>query len=378
MKIVFVLDLYGVPGNGMTLSATRMTKCLRERGHEVSIICGNEHSDPAAHATGIKRYPVLYQIARSQGMFLAHPNKDVIEKVIRDADVVHFMLPFELERKAKEIADRMDVASTAACHLQPENITSTLYVNRLGFVNEMLYKIHKRFYDRFEHIHCPSRMIQHQLEKRDAKAKLHVISNGVSENFAPKDVEKPARWQDKFVIVMVGRFSREKRQDVLIEAIRHSKYEKDIQLVLAGRGPWRKKLVRLAKKLTNPAELSFFQQEDLIDVLNASDLYVHASDIDIEAISCLEAFACGTVPVISDSETSATSQFALDEKNRFRAGDAKDLARKIDWMVENPEEREKLSSRYREFAEKFRLERSVSKMEAMFAEAVRDHKNKTS
>ncbi len=376
MKIVFVLDLYGVPGNGMTLSATRMAKCLRDRGHEIAIICGNENGDAAVHATGIKRYPILYQVARSQGMFLAHPREDVVEKVIGDADVVHFMLPFELERKAKKIADRLNIPSTAGIHLQPENITSTLYLERFGFLNEMLYKIHKRFYDRFDHIHCPSRMIQKQLDKRDAKAKLHVISNGVSEKFAPRAVEKPNSWRDKFVITMVGRYSREKRQDILIEAIRRSKHEKDIQLVLAGKGPWRKKLVRLSKKLTNPVAFSFYQQEDLIDVLNASDLYVHASDIDIEAISCLEAFACGLVPVISDSETSATSQFALDEKNRFRAGDADHLAKKIDWMVNHPQEREKLSFRYREFSDRFRLERSVEKMEAMFEEAIRDHKNR--
>ena len=32
-----------------------------------------------------------------------------------------------------------------------------------------------------------------------------------------------------------------------------------------------------------------------------SDLYVHAADVEIEAMSCMEAFAGGLVPVIANS-----------------------------------------------------------------------------
>ena len=40
---------------------------------------------------------------------------------------------------------------------------------------------------------------------------------------------------------MIGRYSNEKRQDVLIDAISKSKYADKIQLVLAGKGPEEKK-----------------------------------------------------------------------------------------------------------------------------------------
>jgi glycosyltransferase involved in cell wall biosynthesis len=52
----------------------------------------------------------------------------------------------------------------------------------------------------------------------------------------------------KFVIVCVGRLSKEKKQMLLVKAISLSQHEKDIQLVLCGEGPGEKQILRYAKK----------------------------------------------------------------------------------------------------------------------------------
>ena len=46
---------------------------------------------------------------------------------------------------------------------------------------------------------------------------------------------KPEKLKDKYVVLMIGRLSNEKRQDILIDAIAKSN-ESRIQLVLAGQG----------------------------------------------------------------------------------------------------------------------------------------------
>lgn len=140
---------------------------------------------------------------------------------------------------------------------------------------------------------------------------------------------------------MVGRYSVEKRQDLIIKAIQSSKYEHKIQLILAGKGPWKGYLEEISKTLTNPPVFDFYTEEELIEVINFCDLYVHASDAEIEAISCMEAFTCGLVPVISDSKISATNQFALDELNLFRHGDADSLREKssIGWNTKKKRRR---------------------------------------
>jgi hypothetical protein len=73
---------------------------------------------------------------------------------------------------------------------------------------------------------------------------------------------------------------------------------------------------RTSRELRNIVSL---RAKELVKMINMSDLYVHTSEVEIEAISCLEALSCGIVPVINDSSKSATRTFALSEKNLFQA-----------------------------------------------------------
>lgn len=198
------------------------------------------------------------------------------------------------------------------------------------------------------------------------------ISNGVEKSFYAPRREKEERFQDKFLITMVGRYSNEKRQDVLIDAVYQSKYEKKIQLILAGKGPSEGKYRKLAEKLTNPPIFQFMKKEELIATLTQTDLYVHTADAEIEAISCIEAIACGNVPIIASSEKSATPQFALGERSLFEAGNSKQLAQKIDAWIEDEEERKRMQKVYVQSAEKYHLENSMKKMEEMFCEAIQE------
>lgn len=172
---------------------------------------------------------------------------------------------------------------------------------------------------------------------------------------------------------MVGRYSPEKRQDVLIEAVKKSKYSDKIQLILGGKGQLYKEYVELSKNLKNPPIMKFLTKEELIDVLSYTDIYVHSADAEIEAISCLEAIASGNVPIISNSSESATVQFAMDEESLFEHGNSEDLAKKIDYYLDNPKHLEEKRKNYAEFANKFRIENSIKLMEEMFKEEIGDY-----
>ena len=150
-----------------------------------------------------------------------------------------------------------------------------------------------------------------------------MISNGVDSDFVYRKLPKPKEYEGKFVILMIGRLSNEKRQDVLIRAVNQSAYREKIQLILAGQGPKYKALKKLGRQLKNPPVIRFFSREELLDVIAVSDLYVHAADAEIEAISCIEAFSGGLVPVIANSPKSATPQFALCDESLFEAGNSR-------------------------------------------------------
>ena len=376
MKILIVIDQYDNLSNGTTISAKRFVEGLRKDGNEVQILSTGKDEE---NKFGLKTYKfpkVIDKYFKANEMVFAKPDEEVMREIFKNQDVIHFYMPFALARKGVKIAEEMHIPHTTAFHVQPENITYAVGLGTNQLINDKIYTYFRTYYNKFRHIHCPSKFIANQLENHGYTAKLHVISNGVDEDFKFDRKEKPEELKDKFIITMVGRYSPEKRQDVLIDAIKKSKYSDKIQLILGGKGQCYEKYKEQSKDLKNPPIMQFFEKNDLANVLSYTDLYVHSADAEIEAISCLEAIACGNVPIISNSNESATVQFALNDKSLFEHGNSEDLAKKIDYFIENPDYLAKMRKEYAEFANKFRIENSIKLMEEMFEEEIEDYGKK--
>lgn len=374
MKILLVNDQYFLANNGMTISARRFANVLESHGHEVRIVSTGNLSDSPYIMK--KRYiPIFGWLITAQGMAFAKTDKKILRHALEWADIVHFLSPFSLSHNGIKMARSMGVPYTAAFHVQPENITSSIYLSDNEFANDLIYKIFKyNIYKYCTHIHCPSNFIAEELRKNKYYNQLHIISNGIYPDFKYRKIQKLPEYEDKIIILTIGRLSFEKRQDVLIEAIKNSKYSDKIQLIIAGQGPKKEKLLKLAEGLKNPIVINFYSHEQLLNIIAMSDLYVHPAQAEIEAMSCMEAFAGGLVPIIANSPKSATPQFALDERSLFESGNAKDLAKKIDYWLDNEEERKRMEKEYSNEAEKYKLEECVRQAEEMFAMAIEDTK----
>ncbi len=360
MIITIVVDQYGTTKNGTSVTAQQLAKDLIKKGHEVRILCGKGTGKPEEseesekiYETGVNKMPILYQICRSQGMLLGRVRKQVIAHACDGADVVHILMMSPLGKAVTRYCDAHGIEKTAAFHVQPENITSTIGLGTFKPVNYFIYTLLRKQYNQFTRIHCPSRMIADQLNSHHYSSEKYVISNGISSQFSPLSVSKPPAFTDKYVILMVGRLSVEKRQELIIDAVKKSKYEGKIQLIFAGQGPRGKALLQRAKGLTNKPIIRYFDRQELIRVINFSDLYVHASDAEIEGISCMEAFSCGLVPVISNSPISATKEHALTAENLFEARNSDSLAQRIDYWMDHTERKNELSKEYVEYAQQF-------------------------
>ncbi len=375
MNILVVIDQYDGANNGTTISARRFVENLRKAGNEVRVISTGKQDKDKYVVKELKLPPIANKIIKSQGMEFAKPNEEELRKAIEWAEVVHFYMPFLLSRKGLKICEELNKPRTTAFHVQPENITYTIGLGKKTKVNDQIYYLFRdKFFNRFNHIHCPSKLIADELSKHGYTAKLHVISNGIEPDWGYNKSEKPEELKDKIVITMVGRLSAEKRQDLLIEASKKSKYSNKIQLVFAGNGPMKKQYTKMGEELANKPIMDFFEKEDLKKLLSYTDLYVHTSDAEIEAISCIEAIATGLVPVIAKSTQSATKQFALDERSLFEAGNSEELKNKIDYWLDNAEEKQKMEKEYAKFAENFKIENSIHKMEEMFKEEIVERK----
>lgn len=375
MNITVVCDVLGLPNNGTSMAAFNLINSMRARGHRVKVVCPDEDKSGREDYFITPRYNfgVFNKYVAKNGVSLGKADEDIIRVAMDDAEVVHILLPFSLGISAQKLAMEKGLPITASFHCQAENITSHIHLKDSKQANLMTYKILRyKFFDKCDCIHYPSKFICDTFESCTGPTNHYIISNGVSGDFRRIPVDKPEYLKNKFVILFSGRYSREKRHDILTDAIALSKHREIIVPIYAGCGPLENEIREHAlRKLGCAPVMRFFNRGEMVKVINYSDLYVHPAEIEIEAIACLEAISCGRIPVISNSPRSATRNFALTEDNLFRCNDPRDLACKIDHWIENPEDRKKCEERYLGYAAQFSFESCMDKMEQMLFDAVK-------
>lgn len=376
MIITLVTDQFYTSSHGTSVSAQRLYQGLIEQGHTVRVLAidNGENTPYAIKERSFGKF--ADKVIHSQGFQLAKPDNEVIRKAITGADVVHVFMPFALGRRTVKLCRQMNIPCTCASHIVPENITSTIHLSKSKLINNLIWNHWLRTtYQYVDHIHCPSKMVAQQLEKHHFFADKHIISNGYNDIYKMNREEKPAIYKDKFIIVVNGRMSREKRFDVIIKAVNKSKYRDRILLIFGGKGPLKNHLLNMAKKLPNtPVFLGAYNREQQLSFLNFADLYVHSADVEVEGMTCLEAIACGCVPIVSDSPKSATSQFVAHPKSLFQHGNCNDLANKIDWWIEHPDDLRAHHEIIADYAKNFSVELSMRAYVKMFEKAVAEHK----
>ena len=280
------------------------------------------------------------------------------------------MIPLPLGMQTVKIARSMNLSITAGFHMQAENLTCHLKLNKVDLVNKAVYKlIYNNLYQYVDGIHYPTQFIQNIFENNiKQKTNGYVISNGVHSYVQKRNISKPDELKDKIVILSIGRFSREKCQDTLIKSIYHSKYKDKIQLILGGQGAKEKAYKKMSKKLPIPPIMKLFDREEIINVINYSDIYAHPAEVELEGIACLEAITCGKLTIVSDSKLSATKDFAIDNKCIFKNRNSKDLAKVIDYWIEHREEKNEYENKYLNNTISYKQDECMQKMEDMIIE----------
>ena len=374
MKILLVIDDYISSNNGTTISCRQFAGELRRQGHEVRVLGTALPDEPEMFRLEEYHLPIVDGLVRANDFHFAHVDMAVIREAVAWADVVHCMMPFMLTYRTEQVCRALHKPATAAFHIQPENLLSAVRLGKFTLIVNLLYWAWRvGIYNKFRYIHCPSPFMRQEMLAHGYTGDIRAISNGISSAFCQQEKKKCVKTEGKIVITMVGRLAREKRQDVILRAVKKSKYADRIQVVFAGKGPLERWYKRLGKRLQNPPMFVYLNQHDLIELLAHTDLYVHASDMESEAISCIEAFATGLVPIISDSDKSATRQFALDERSLFKAGNSDDLAAKIDYWLDHPAEKRRMERAYALQGLDYTLEASVRKCVEMFEEAIENY-----
>jgi len=379
MKILFVLNNFYTTGNGLAASARRTVAALKEAGEEVRVLSGPNHTPGGPqpeYALKDFYFPFFQPIIDAQGYHFASTDTRIVEEAVRWADVVHMQEPFVLEIRTAKIARKLGKPVTGTYHLHPENIFFSLWMGNWKFPNETLLRIWRNWcFNKWSIVQCPTRNVKDRLVASGFTSDLRVISNGV----VPDACVRVPHQNKPFVVICIGRLSGEKDPLTLLEAMKHSSHAQNIQLIFAGRGPKEKIIRQSARQLYADGVLKyepvfeFLDRDGLRNLAAKADLAIHCATVEVEGLSIMEAMQQGAVPIIAQGPITGTYQFALDERSRFHQKDARELAGKIDWWLDNPTELEAMREAYVNEMKNYSIDLSVRELMKMFRDAC-EHK----
>lgn len=382
MNILFVINNYFIPGNGISASARRTVKVLRELGHDVRLLSGCKPTDQPQPEFPLKEYkfPFFQPIIESQGFSYADGDPKVIEEAVRWADVVHLEENFVLQWKAIRIANRLGKPLTATFHMHPENVLTSLGMGKWKLANRILMRGWRNIiYNHCQLVQCPTENVQDRLRRYHFKPELRVISNGLIPEDCIRPVNPPENYLDPerpLEVVCIGRLSKEKDQYTLFRAMPFSRFAHRIRLTLAGNGPQAKQYKAICHKLVQDGilkyepEFVFLNHQGLKELAAKADLCIHCATIEVEGLSIMEAMQQGAVPVIASGMRSGTSQFAMDHHSVFPEMNPEALASRIDYWLEQPQERWEMGQRYAKHIRQYDINNSAQQLIEMFQAAI--------
>jgi glycosyltransferase involved in cell wall biosynthesis len=367
LRIAFVADTLHSHSGGGVASGEFVVDKLREEHDVLTVATDGDDVLPG--------FQLPIRAMREAQFVMARPDHAILAKAFANVDVVHLQLPFWLSFAALDEAKRLGLPVVAGFHVQPENALFNVGIHS-DWLNRTIYRaLVKHFYERVDAVICPTPFAEAKLKSYGLHTSTYVVSNGVPPDVARAMADvSPERRERRpggpFFILAVGRLAAEKRQEVIIEAVRRSRHAENIRLVLSGGGPREAELRALASQLPNGAEIGFLPRETLLQHFKDADLFVHASDVELEGMSVLESMSAGLPALIADAPESAASAFALNDDFRFPAGDAQALSARIDALIEDPTKLKAARAPYQARARQFDFEASVGRLVEIYRSVV--------
>jgi glycosyltransferase involved in cell wall biosynthesis len=319
MRVLFVSDVYFPRVNGVSTSIRTFRGDLAEAGVESLLVAPQYPGAPADTEPGIIRV-ASGGVPRDpeDRRFLSGPLKRALNaELAANIDLVHIHTPFIAHYAAVRFARRHNLPVIATYH--------TFFEDYLHHYVPILPRgIGRWIARRFTLSQCddvaalisPSAPMREALLAYGVTTPIEVLPTGLpATSFVRGDGAKfrqqfdlPA---DRPLLLYVGRVAYEKNIDFLLRMFVKLRVRRpDALFVIAGEGPAREHLAKLARELRVEDQVRFIgyldRNTDLPNCYAAGDAFVFASRTETQGLVLLEAMAQGT-PVVSTAELGTRS-----------------------------------------------------------------------
>lgn len=191
--------------------------------------------------------------------------------------------------------------------------------------------------------------------------KITVVHNGVDhERFSPGDTG----FHGKIRIGYLGGISQHKNVSTLIEAYLSMDSDRDTELVIGGFGPRQEQLQREYIGKEDVVLKGGIPEEEKVGFYRSMDIFVFPSLAEGFGLPLLEAMACG-IPAISSNSTSLP-EVGGDAALYFDPRDEKELAEKLEMLVDDPGLRDEVAEKCLERSREFSWEKTAKKTSEVY------------
>jgi|Deesub1362A_J573_1020465.scaffolds.fasta_scaffold00052_91 glycosyltransferase involved in cell wall biosynthesis len=385
MKILQIFDDYGTPGEkalpgiGSVPSVVYyLAKYTAKKGHNVTILeRGHDKNDPEEEYIHDVRYVRIraeklpaapYKLIKSPNGFM-HLFSDSVSMAFKinkflkkeNFDVIHVHFPFAaciLVNLNIKIGEKMVYTAHIGDEKKRFSLDSKLPF--LKFFSPDLYLM-----KRVKKSVVLNENIKYLLVAKGLKdEKLEIIPNGINVNEFSISKDEIERVREKYglnetTVMFAGTITPRKGVDCLVKAAEIIlKNHKDLTFLIVGNlkldEEFANRVVKYVKERgldMNIKFTDFVSYEDLRALYSACDVFVLPSFGEGDPVALKEALASGK-PLIGSNVGGIPMQIR-DGWNGFliEPGNEKQLAEKIEYLIENEEERERMSKNSRTLAE---------------------------
>ncbi|MEC9485670.1 MAG: glycosyltransferase family 4 protein [Candidatus Izemoplasma sp.] len=384
MKIGLFTDAYYPIISGVSISVDILVKELTKLGHEVHVITNDhEHAQKEPNVYRVKgfRLPMKgleeYRIGK-----VTHKKVKELDKL--NLDVIHCHTEFTMGRLGRRAAKRNNIPVVHTYH--------TMYEDYVHFVSKWLTKplrliskwYSKSFANRADKVVFPTVKVKRTFDRYGFNKEGLVIPTGIYINqFHPSKFSKESIIalkhalginQDDFVMLFLGRLSREKSVDTLIDGFfdvlqKHS----NAKLMLVGDGPDRHLFTERVNKYGIQDYVIFtgmVPPEQVPKYYQLADVFVNFSVTETQGLTYYEALASGLPLIVKYDDN--LEDVVIDDKNGFTFTDDADFVHLVSNYIKHPSKQSELKKNTIKSVQRFSALSYAKQIEKIYLDVVKE------
>jgi alpha-1,6-mannosyltransferase len=350
MRIVDVCAFYSPHGGGVRTYVDAKLRAAPRLGHEMVVIAPGERHEVVERSPGAILVTIPSPIMPVDRRYRYFNDEQALHRALDrwQPDHVEASSPWS----SATMVGRWDGAATRSLVMHSDPLSAYAYrwlggVVPIAMIDRWFgwYWRHLRGLGQmFDLVVCANGDLAQRLDKGGV-VKTDVIRMGVEPgNFSP-DLRLQALREEALaelglgaeavLLLGIGRFSAEKRWEMVARAVGEGARKREVGLVLVGEGPLRSKLEMLAHRFGNVAVLPRITDRALLARLLASaDALVHACEAETFCMVAAEARASG-VPLIVPDRGAARDLLERGAGTTYRAGCEISLDRAIGRFIDH-------------------------------------------